>query len=79
VATLHDYDENYGLFLIVYHNFFAKNPLPKALFAHAKDKQLEKPGDPETSPRAVAAGSDCRGREEIKTMAKDQANGPVSK
>jgi hypothetical protein len=50
VATLHDYDENYGLFLIVYHNFFAKNPLPKALFAHAKDKQLEKPGDPETSP-----------------------------
>ena len=49
VATLHDYDQNYGLFLIVYHNFFAKNPLPKALFAHTKDKQLEKPGHPETS------------------------------
>jgi hypothetical protein len=50
VVTLHDYDPNYGLFLIVYHNFFAKNPLPTAVFAHSKDKQLEKPGHPETSP-----------------------------
>jgi hypothetical protein len=48
VATLRDYDQNCGLFLIVYHNFFAKNPLSKALFADSKDQQLEKPGDPQT-------------------------------
>jgi len=48
VATLHDYDPNYGIFLIVYHNFFAKNPLSKTVFAHNKDKQLEKPGHPES-------------------------------
>jgi hypothetical protein len=48
VATLHDYDLNYGLFLIVYHNFFAKNPLPKSVFTDAKDGQLEKAGDPKS-------------------------------
>ena len=50
VVTLHDYAPDYGLFLIVYHNFFAKNPLPKTVFANSKDKQLEKPDHPESCP-----------------------------
>lgn len=50
VATLHDYNSSYGLFLIVYHNYFAKNTLPKTVFANSKDKQLEKPGHPDSCP-----------------------------
>jgi hypothetical protein len=50
IVTLHDYAPDYGLFLIVYHNFFAKNPLPKTVFADSKDKHLEKPGHPESCP-----------------------------
>lgn len=50
VATLHDYDPNYGMFLIVYHNFFAKNPLPKTVFTNSKDRQIEKPGHPDSCP-----------------------------
>jgi hypothetical protein len=63
VATLHDYDPVYGMFLIVYHNFFAKNPLPKTVFTHFKDRQLEKPGNPESSPgswQAVQTEADNR-------------------
>jgi len=50
VVTLHDYAPDYGLFVVVYHNFFAKNPLPKSVFSHPKDKQLEKPEHPESCP-----------------------------
>jgi hypothetical protein len=50
VATLHDYNSTYGLFLIVYHNYFAKNPLAKTMFSNSKDKQLEKPGHPDSCP-----------------------------
>jgi hypothetical protein len=50
VATLHDHDSSYGLFLVVYHNFFAKNPLPKSVFTDSKDRQIEKPGHPDSSP-----------------------------
>lgn len=50
IATLHDYDPGYGLFLILYHNCFAKNPLPRIVFANLKDPQLEKPGHPESCP-----------------------------
>jgi hypothetical protein len=49
VAVLYDYAPDYGLFLIVYHNFYAKVPLPKSLFSHPKDHQMEKL-DPEASP-----------------------------
>ena len=50
VATLHDYDSSNGLFLVVYHNFFAKNPLPKSVFTDSKDRQIEKPGHPDSCP-----------------------------
>ena len=49
VAVLYDYAPDYGLFLIIYHNYYARIPLPKSLFAHAKDRQFEKP-DPQASP-----------------------------
>jgi hypothetical protein len=50
VATLHDFDLNCGPFLIVYHNYFARNPLPKCVFADANDSQMEKLSHPETNP-----------------------------
>ncbi len=53
VATLHDYDSSNGLFLIVYHNFFAKNPLSKSVFIDAKDRQIEKPGHPDSCPGSL--------------------------
>lgn len=49
VAVLEDHSAEYGLFLMVYHNFFASIPLPSNLFVHAKDRQLAKK-DPEASP-----------------------------
>lgn len=52
VATLHDYDSN-GLFLIIYHNFFAKNPLSKLLFTDSKDRQLENSGHPDSYPGSL--------------------------
>ena len=48
VATPHDYDPDGNLFLIVYHNFFAKHRLPKFVFTHPRDGQLEKPDHPES-------------------------------
>jgi hypothetical protein len=53
VATLHDYDSKSGLYLIVYHNFFAKNPLPKSVFTDSKDRQIEKPGHPDSCPGSL--------------------------
>jgi hypothetical protein len=50
VASLHDYDLNRGLFLVVYHNFYAKNPLPELVFSDANDHQLKKPSHPEFCP-----------------------------
>jgi hypothetical protein len=50
VVTLHDYDTNRGLFLIIYHNLFARNPLPRGVFVHSNDTQLEKPSHPEFCP-----------------------------
>jgi hypothetical protein len=52
VAVLHDYAPDYGLFLMIYHNFYAQNPLPRSVFTNQKDRQLVKPDDPELSPGA---------------------------
>jgi hypothetical protein len=49
VAVLYDHASDYGLFLIVYHNYYARIPLPQSVFANAKDRQLEK-ADPQASP-----------------------------
>jgi hypothetical protein len=49
VAVLHDHAPDYGLFFVIYHSYFAQVPLPKTLFIHPKDRQLEK-SDPEASP-----------------------------
>jgi hypothetical protein len=53
VATLHDYDSSNGLFLVVYHNFFAKNPLSKFVFTDTKDRQIENPGHPDSCPGSL--------------------------
>lgn len=50
VAVLHDYAPEYGLFLLIYHNFHAQNPLTKSAFTDLKDRQFAKPGDPEFHP-----------------------------
>jgi hypothetical protein len=50
LITLHDYAPDYGLFVIIYHNFFGKTPLSKDVFSNSKDKQLEKPNHPELCP-----------------------------
>lgn len=52
VAALCDYAPDHGLFLIIYHNYYAQTPLPKTLFAHPKDFQLRKPDHPEICPGA---------------------------
>jgi hypothetical protein len=52
IAVLCDYAPDHGLFLIIYHNYYAKTPLPKTLFAHPKDFQLGKPNHPELCPGA---------------------------
>jgi hypothetical protein len=49
IAVLYDHAPDYGLFLVVYHNYYARVPLPQSLFTNAKDSQLEK-ADPEASP-----------------------------
>lgn len=50
-AVLYEFPD-YGLRLVIYHNYYAQNPLPKTLFIDPKDCQYEKPDHPEQCPGA---------------------------
>lgn len=50
VSVLYEHPEKPSLFLITYHNFFARTPLPAEVFAGTDDRHLVKPGRPDLYP-----------------------------
>jgi len=50
VSVLYEHPEKMSLFLLTYHNFFARTPLPAGVFAGADDRHLVKPEHPDLCP-----------------------------